>query len=155
MGLIIGLLTLVLVLTSLLLILLILVQLPKKEAGLGMAFGGAAADALFGAGSGTVLSRWTKYGAGAFLVLSLVLSVLRNHEARASGRNILSELGRTPVVTPAQPGLTSPAPVLTPIQFTNQFSSRPTNLVTTNLPAAMPVPTNQPTGATNSRPGGS
>ena len=64
MGLLIGLLTLVMVLISLLLILLILVQLPKKEAGLGMAFGGATGEALFGAGTGTVLSRLTKYSAG-------------------------------------------------------------------------------------------
>ena len=36
---------------SLFLILLVLVQLPKKEAGLGQAFGSGATDALFGSGS--------------------------------------------------------------------------------------------------------
>ena len=46
MSFIAGLLTAVLVLDSLLLILLILVQLPKKEAGVGQAFGGGATDAL-------------------------------------------------------------------------------------------------------------
>ena len=49
-----------LVLNCLLLILLVLVQLPKKDAGAGMAFGGGAADALFGAGSGNVLTKITK-----------------------------------------------------------------------------------------------
>ena len=45
-----GILTVLLVLNSVLLILLVLVQLPKKDAGAGIAFGGGAADALFGAG---------------------------------------------------------------------------------------------------------
>jgi preprotein translocase subunit SecG len=117
-SLVIGLLTLVLVLTSLLLILMILVQLPKKEAGLGMAFGDATATALFGAGSGTVLTRWTKYATGIFLALSLVLSVLRNHEHRASARNIADQLARQPQPAAMAPGTTSTgaspaAPVLT------------------------------------------
>ena len=46
--------TAVIFIDCVLLILLVLVQLPKKEAGAGMAFGGAATDALFGAGSGNV-----------------------------------------------------------------------------------------------------
>ena len=54
-------------LDCILLVLLVLLQLPKKEAGAGMAFGGAATDALFGAGSGNVLTKITKYVAGHFL----------------------------------------------------------------------------------------
>jgi len=92
MGLIIALLTLVLTLNSLLLILLVLIQLPKKEAGAGLAFGGAASDALFGAGSGTVLSRITKYGTGSFLGLCVVLAVLMNHEAKSGTRGIEREM---------------------------------------------------------------
>src|SRR2546426_681191 len=61
---IIGLFTVVLVLDSLFLILLVLVQLPKKEAGIGQAFGGGATDALFGAGSGNALTKMTKYARG-------------------------------------------------------------------------------------------
>src|SRR5438477_255463 len=81
----IGLLTVVLVLDCLLLILLVLIQLPKKEAGAGIAFGGGATDALFGAGSGNALTKITKYAAGAFLGLSLVLSVMRaNHSQEGS-----------------------------------------------------------------------
>jgi preprotein translocase subunit SecG len=69
----IVLLTLLLVLTCVVLILLVLVQLPKKDAGAGIAFGGGAADALFGAGSGNVLTKITKWAAGVFLGLSLLL----------------------------------------------------------------------------------
>ena len=45
MAFIIGLLTVVMVLDCLVLILLVLIQLPKKEAGAGLAFGGTATDA--------------------------------------------------------------------------------------------------------------
>ena len=57
----IYLLTVVLVIDCVFLVLLVLVQLPKKEAGMGQAFGGAATDALFGAGSGNVLTKVTKW----------------------------------------------------------------------------------------------
>ena len=69
------LLTVVLFLNSLFLILLVLVQLPKKEAGLGTAFGGGATDALFGAGAGNVLTKLTKWNAIIFLFLCLLLSL--------------------------------------------------------------------------------
>ena len=59
--------------------LLVLIQLPKKEAGAGMAFGGGATDALFGAGSGTVLTKITKWSAVAFFCLAFVLSILNSH----------------------------------------------------------------------------
>ena len=85
MGFIIGVLTLLMVLICVILILLVLVQLPKKEAGAGLAFGGAASDALFGAGSGTVLTKVTKYAAASFFVLAIVLSVLQSHYHRRSG----------------------------------------------------------------------
>lgn len=74
----IGLLTVVLVLTCLLLILLVLIQLPKKEAGAGIAFGGAATDALFGAGTGNVLTKTTKYATVAFFVLLLLIGGMQN-----------------------------------------------------------------------------
>ena len=46
MSFVIGLLTVLMVLDCILLVFLVLLQLPKKEAGAGMAFGGAATDAL-------------------------------------------------------------------------------------------------------------
>ena len=69
------LLTVILFLNCLFMILLVLVQLPKKEAGLGTAFGGGATDALFGAGAGNVLTKLTKWCAVLFLVLCLALSL--------------------------------------------------------------------------------
>src|ERR1041385_1271263 len=104
MSFLIGLLTVVLVLDCLLLILLVLIQLPKKEAGAGIAFGGGATDALFGAGSGNALTKITKYAAGAFLGLSLVLSVMRANHSEESGRKLEAELKKkaaaAPIVTP-------------------------------------------------------
>ena len=77
MTLFIGLLTVVLVVDCLLLILLVLVQLPKKEAGAGLAFGAGAADALFGAGAGNPLTKITKYAAITFFSLLIVISLLQ------------------------------------------------------------------------------
>ena len=77
MSFVIGLLTFVLVINSGLLILLVLVQLPKKDAGAGMAFGAGTADALFGAGSGNLLTKITGWTAGILLVLALFLGMLQ------------------------------------------------------------------------------
>ena len=71
----IGFLTVVMVLDCLLLILLVLIQLPKKEAGAGIAFGGAATDALFGAGAGNVLTKATNYATVAFFVLLVAIGL--------------------------------------------------------------------------------
>src|SRR5437899_7487999 len=72
----IGFLTVILVLDCLLLILLVLIQLPKKDAGAGVAFGGGATDALFGAGSGNALTKITRYAATVFFSLALIISIL-------------------------------------------------------------------------------
>src|SRR5215211_3057382 len=79
----IGILTVFLILDCLFLMLLVLVQLPKKEAGMGQAFGGAATDALFGAGSGNALTKMTKYATVVFFVLTLSLSLLNASQARS------------------------------------------------------------------------
>jgi preprotein translocase subunit SecG len=79
---IIGLLTFVLVLDCVALTLLVLVQLPKKEAGMGLAFGAGAADALFGAGSGNVLTKATKYAAAILLGLAVILSIMQSKVTR-------------------------------------------------------------------------
>ena len=75
---VIGLLTVLLVLDCLLLILLVLIQLPKKEAGAGLAFGGGATDALFGAGSGNALTKITKYAAAVFFALLMIISIIQS-----------------------------------------------------------------------------
>ncbi|MCS7090484.1 MAG: preprotein translocase subunit SecG [Verrucomicrobiota bacterium] len=92
MGFFIGLLTFLMVLNCLLLILLVLVQLPKKEAGAGLAFGGAATDALFGAGSGTVLTRITKYAALSFFILAVGLGLLQSAYHRRTTREFQQQL---------------------------------------------------------------
>src|SRR5437899_10365721 len=92
-----------LVIVCLLLMLLVLIQLPKKEAGMGQAFGGGATDALFGAGSGTALTKMTKYTTGIFFVLSLLLWVLKTQEVRHQGSTLertMQQVGKTERPTP-------------------------------------------------------
>src|SRR5215831_15707266 len=86
MAFIIVLLTLAMVLNCAILVFLVLIQLPKKEAGGVLAFGASGADALFGAGSGTMLTKITKYSAAAFFVLAIVLSLAQRayHNRRSS-----------------------------------------------------------------------
>lgn len=101
MQLAITLLSLVLVLCCLFLGLLILIQLPKKEAGLGQAFGGAATEALFGAGSGNTLTQLTKYAAGTFVVLCVLLAWMTSHLARSQNQGVLKALSAQPAATTA------------------------------------------------------
>jgi preprotein translocase subunit SecG len=110
--LLIGLLTTILVLDALFLILLILVQLPKKDAGAGLAFGGGAADALLGAGSGNVLTNLTKYAAGIFFILCLTLAILGTKAGRiGSISDELRQTGGQPEPQQQQiPGVTTNAP---------------------------------------------
>jgi preprotein translocase subunit SecG len=140
-GWIIGLLTFVLILDCLFLILLVLVQLPKKEAGMGQAFGGGATDALFGAGSGNALTKLTKYATGIFFVLTLSLSILQAHQARGSkaaaerlekGRQQATGDAGSTAAKPALPGATT---------LTSTAPATPSSglLSATNVPAA-PAP---------------
>lgn len=101
MQLAITLLSLVLVLCCLFLGLLILIQLPKKEAGLGQAFGGAATEALFGAGSGNTLTKLTKYSAGVFVVLCVLLAWMTSYLARSQNQGVLKALSAQPAAATA------------------------------------------------------
>ncbi len=130
MTLFIGLLTVLMVVDCILLILLVLVQLPKKEAGAGMAFGGAATDALFGAGSGNALTKITKYVAAAFFVLALTLSLTMSHQKLPSGSALEQELlkqSKTQQAAPTAPAAAKPAE--TPMLLTNAVAP------TTSAPA--------------------
>src|SRR6266850_938950 len=111
MSFLIGLLTVVLVLNCALLILLVLIQLPKKEAGAGLAFGGAATDALFGAGTGNVLTKVTKYATVAFFVLSMVLAMLQSNYHTRSSSILKSGIKQLPPVSQPMPAT---APVSSP-----------------------------------------
>lgn len=108
MAIVIGFLTLILVLISIFLVLLVLVQLPKKEAGVGMAFGAGMSEMILGAGSGNVLTRITKYTVGAYLVLALALSVMIAGKARQENQGVLRALEDQARTTPAAP--VTPAP---------------------------------------------
>ncbi len=136
----VGVLTFIFVINALLLILLVLVQLPKKDAGAGMAFGAGTADALFGAGSGNALTKITKYGTGVFLVLALFLGYLHDKVNAAQHLNDVSlvqkvdqRLAQHPVVAPAPASTpTTPAPA-NPPSGNSLLLNLPT---TTNAPAA-------------------
>jgi preprotein translocase subunit SecG len=141
MSFIIGLLTVVLVLNSLLLALLILIQLPKKEAGAGVAFGGGATDALFGAGQGNALTRLTRHAAIAFLVLSLVLSILitrqwghRSDAGFGAGAEKAAQSAAQQMPPQGQPP-TQPVPAVVPPTGRTNAASVSTQSVEAPLPA--------------------
>ena len=100
MGFFIGLLTVVMVFDCLLLILLVLIQLPKKEAGAALAFGGGATDALFGAGKGTVLTQITKYAASGFFLLAVIVSVLVSKYRTQGTSTFMNTLENPPTPPP-------------------------------------------------------
>ncbi len=148
MGFIIGLLTVFMVLDCVVLVLLVLIQLPKKESGAGLAFGGAASDALFGAGSGNVLTKITKYAATIFFVMALLLSILQTrHYGRTT--SVFQQKLEQPLAAPGAgmpPGVPAKgtAPGLTPL--TPLAASN-------NLPGLPPAEsTNAPTAGTNTAP---
>jgi preprotein translocase subunit SecG len=141
MGFLIGLLTFVMVVDCLILIFLVLIQLPKKEAGAGLAFGAGATDALFGAGSGTVLTRVTKYAAIAFFVLAVIVGIMQSRFHRSSTSEFQRKLAETPAAsttTSTQSTPPSTAPAVVPAS-TNVLLSQPTGTTT-----PVPPPTNAP-----------
>src|SRR5271155_2326842 len=94
------------------LVLLVLLQLPKKEAGAGMAFGGGATDALFGAGSGNVLTKITKYAAGIFFGLAIIMAMVSSQQHQTSSVDALKE--ELLKQSPAPTGAPAPAPSSAP-----------------------------------------
>ena len=144
------LLTAVLVLDCVFLILLVLIQLPKKEAGAGMAFGGAATDALFGAGSGTALTKITKYASIVFFVIALGLSIITS-QANKRGSTLDEKLKGTTSsaaskVTP--PPITSAAPQATPADKRPPTEPAPST-TTAPAPAVSPATSAAPTAPAN------
>ena len=109
-----GILTVVVILNCVLLIFLVLIQLPKKDAGVGMAFGGGAADALFGAGSGNVLTKITKWGIGIFFALALILGLMEDRLNRSNTSEFEKQLEQKQSQMPIAPPPTTPLPAATP-----------------------------------------
>jgi preprotein translocase subunit SecG len=132
------LLTVLMFLDCILLVFLVLLQLPKKEAGAGMAFGGAATDALFGAGSGNVLTKITKYVAGVFFGLAILMALMTAHrpmsDAAALAQTLLQR-NAAPSAPPTQPAPSSsqtapssaPPPGGALLQLSNVAPATPSN----------------------------
>jgi len=153
MALIIALLTLILVLDCLFLVFLVLIQLPKKDAGAGLAFGGAATDALFGAGSGNVLTKVTKYAAGTFFVLAILLSFVYGHRSQSGFEQKLSQPGSMPARMPSSPITPAPAPTTPPTASQTAPPSIPATTTTTAPATTTPAPqAEQPAPAASATP---
>jgi preprotein translocase subunit SecG len=147
---VIGFFTVVLVIDCLLLILLVLVQLPKKEAGIGQAFGGSATDALFGAGSGNALTKMTKYATGIFFVLTLAIYIMYNHQARAGGRTFANRVQQagSSKLPDTMPAAKAPM-VTTPLTSTNiSTSTTPPKTAGEAAKNLLTVPQSPPPSAT-------
>jgi preprotein translocase subunit SecG len=137
-------LSVVMVLDCTVLVLLVLMQLPKKEAGAGLAFGGAATDALFGAGSGNFLTKTTKWTAGIFFVLALTLSLLQSYRAHQPGSDFLQRVKEQQSAQPAiaAPPTGTPAPATQPAASAASASNViMTPQVESTTPAAAPSTT--------------
>lgn len=139
MAILAGFLTFVLVLNCLLLILLVLIQLPKKEAGVGAAFGTGTTDVLFGAGSGNALTKITKVSATIFLGISLILSVVNTARASRDGRSVAEQLQKLQGTAP-QTATNTAAPTLNLLLNTNAPAAVTNLTATTNPPVAPATP---------------
>jgi preprotein translocase subunit SecG len=133
-----GVLTFLLVVNCVFLILLVLVQLPKKDAGAGMAFGAGTADALFGAGSGNTLTKITKYTAVVFLILPLVIGWMQSaSRADNTATDFTRAVEQKQQLIAVPPPAKAPSPV-TPAPASSVLASIP--MVATN--AMAPTGTN-------------
>jgi len=140
------LLSVLLITDCLVLTLLVLVQLPKKDAGAGMAFGGGAADALFGAGSGNALTKLTKYTAIIFFVLVLILCILDNNRGSSNRlKNAIESTSSTPTETrPAATPTPATSPSVASSNATISLTSGSNSPPATTAPALTTPATNIP-----------
>jgi preprotein translocase subunit SecG len=135
----IYLLTVVLVIDCLFLVLLVLVQLPKKEAGMGQAFGGAATDALFGAGSGNVLTKVTKWCAGIFFGLAIALTIMGTYKTTGTSGNLQKLMQETKSAVPAAPNVPTAPDAAVP-NANNPNAALPNPAVTNAAASATSAP---------------
>jgi protein translocase SecG subunit len=146
MALLIGFLTFILVVNCLFLMLLVLVQLPKKEAGAGLAFGAGAVDTLIGAGSGNALTKMTKYAAGSFLALAVLMAVLNGQRHQSSTRALQEQLskrsGAGPIL-PATPPAKAPTATVPANTAATPAATTPNNAATAAPTTTQPGPTIQ------------
>ena len=135
MSFLVGILTVAMVFNCAILILLILIQLPKKDAGAGLAFGGGAADALFGAGSGNALTKITKWAAGIFFALALLLGYMQDNLHRGANASAFEKaVQEKQMQAPIAPPPTTSQPAAAP--STNGLLTLPISAsASTNAPA--------------------
>ena len=129
-----GILTVFIVINCLILILLVLIQLPKKDAGAGLAFGGGAADALFGAGSGNALTKITKWATGIFFALALFLGYVEENLHRGNTSAFEKALQQQQSKMPTAPAQLPPSSTLP--QTTPTTSTTPAPAETPAAPVA-------------------
>jgi preprotein translocase subunit SecG len=155
MAFVIVLFTLAMVIDAVILVLLVLIQLPKKEAGGVLAFGASGADALFGAGSGTMLTKITKYAATAFFILAIILSLLQNayhnRHISAFGENLGKSHEQAPAAVPPATAPATPPPSSTPNTLSGT-SSFPLLTPSNALPSIGPAESTNTTAPTNPSP---
>lgn len=122
-----GILTAFIVINCLILILLVLIQLPKKDAGVGLAFGGGTADALFGAGSGNALTKITKWAIILFFALALILGYVEEKLYTSDTPAFEKALQQQQSQMPSSPAQIPPS---TPLQTAPTPASNPSAPVT-------------------------
>ena len=106
MSIVIGVLTLILVLTSLFLVMIVLMQRAKTDGGVGAAMAGGATESAFGAETNNVLSGATIKAAIVFFELSFGLYLANVYQAKSRAE----EDAKLPAVTaPAATPAAAPA----------------------------------------------
>lgn len=143
MSILLGILTFILILVSLFLILVVLAQ-KTKDSGVGAALGGGAAEAAFGAETGNVLTRMTKYSAITFFVLAFALYLGRIYERKNAAAEAGSALptiaapaapASVPIASPT-PGMETPGAATSPLSIPG--ASTPTDNASSAAPATSP-----------------
>ncbi|HEY1789064.1 MAG TPA: preprotein translocase subunit SecG [Verrucomicrobiae bacterium] len=140
MSVIIYFLVILLVVMSLFLVMLILLQLPKKDAGAGLAFGGGTADALFGAGSGTALTKITKWVTVAFVLLAVILGALETRLSHGNQSEFLNGVEQQQQMqgTAQQPRVAPEPATAPPASSPSAAPAMPLYSATNTAPAATP-----------------
>ena len=158
MSFLLGLLNLVLILTSVSLVLVVLMQ-KTKDGGMGAALGGGATESAFGHETGNVLSKFTINAAIVFFVLSFVLYLGRiyQHKNPAFDSDILPPKMSVPATVPLTPSpLSLPgagsSPAVAPAPAAAGAQTVPGPAATGTVPAttapAAPPPAEAPKPAT-------
>jgi preprotein translocase subunit SecG len=144
MNVVIVLLTIVEVVCALLLILLVLLQRSRDE-GLGMAFGNAMGESLFGAQATTILTKVTVILAVVFMLNTIMLDRLYSRGTRSSSSDILDKLSipaapaEAPVEAVPTPAADESAPTVPSAEVPAAQMPAPVATPAAPAPAAVPA----------------